>query len=362
MATHKLIPYWIQVRKVEEPDTAWDLTSIHTHEPKFPNNNLADYFEDFIKEYKGESDVYKDEDEQKTFTVANPVKRKGNTIEGRFKSGEWGQNADFWDVDKHKRIEDARKENHSEEIPYYFFFHIPDTDRTQALLLLSKYKRKGVKTLFSNLFYPDEEVGDAYMTIEPHYSDKIIEKINEADRIAAIKFRGQDGIPAREQYADTKDIENLDDDFSGQLEVGSEWKITPKGNQEGFLEYAKEIVSRDDTDEVKNFDYGRVSDFESASITVVEGESELTFPLWKEEIQMRVDLDPDEYNLEIYGDHPTPYSIGCAARQVANDLLRDWNTDIDTESLIPQDVGVPEDEEEGDRKREETDQVPAPQG
>jgi hypothetical protein len=96
-----------------------------------------------------------------------------------------------------------------------------------------------------------------------------------------------------------------------------------------------------------NFDYGRLDtdQYTSASVTVVEGESQLTFSLWKEQIQMRMDVDEDEYDLEIHGGYPTPHSLGCVARQLANDLMRDVNTDISTESLIPESVGIPEDEE-----------------
>lgn len=172
MASNKLIPYWITIREVKNPDKPWDQTRLQTYDRDFPYNNLADYFEDFLREHIGEDNVHVDRNREKTFTVAEPVRRSGNTIEGRFKSGEYGRNADFWDVEEHERIEDARKENHAEEIPSYFLFHIPDEDRSQGLLILSKYKRKGIKTLFRDLFLPrlrdDIETGDAYMDIEPH--------------------------------------------------------------------------------------------------------------------------------------------------------------------------------------------------
>lgn len=353
MATHKLIPYWIEVREAEDPETSWDQTNIHRHEPEFPKNNLADYFHDFLKDYTDE--VYVDGDRKKTFTVAEPIKRNGNTIEGRFKAGKWGRSADFWDVYDGERIPDAREENHAEEIPYYFLFHIPDTDNRQALLIISKYKRKGVKTLFEQLFRPsrqNKDVGTAYMTINPHYSDKVIEKIENADKLAAVRFRGKDIIPAREEYADRKHIEKVNDEISGQLDVGTEMKITPKGNQSAFRELVKSFARGENE---QKFDYGKIEEenFSSASVTVVEGESQLTFSLWKEQIQMRMDVDADEYNLDIHGGHPTPYSLGRVARQLANDLMRDRNTELDTESLIPRTVGVTEEEE--------TDEIPAAQ-
>lgn len=346
MANNKLVPYWVRVRKVEEPDKDWDQTRLQHNEPKFPTNNLADYFEDFLQEYVGDDDVEINRDHEKTFTVEDTYERNGNTIEGRFKSGEWGRNADFFDIDEYTRLEDARKENHAEEIPYYFLFHIPDQDSTEAMLILSRYKRKGIKTLFGDLFRPrnrDMDVGDAYMDIEPHYSDEVLEKINEADRIASVKFRGKQSFAAREEYADRKNIQRLDDELSGQLDFGVELKMTPKGNQSGFRQYVKGLL--DDGDD-SNFDYGRIHDqeFSSADLTVVEGESQLTFSLWKERIQMRMDVDPEEYDLDIYGGYPTPYSLGRVARQLANDLMRDVNKNLDTESLIPRSVGMPEDE------------------
>lgn len=349
MAANKLIPYWITVREFDEPDKPWDQTNLQSNAPEFPRNNLADFFEDFLLEFIGEEDVHVNEKHEKTFTVESPIRREGNTIEGRFKSGEWGRNADFWDIEEHERIEDARKENHAEEVPYYFMFHIPDEDRRQAILILSKYKRKGIKTLFRDMFLPrarDIDTGDAYMDIEPHYSDKVLEKINEADSIASVKFRGKETIPAREEYAQRNHIERVNEDISGQIDVGTEFKMTPTGNNSAFRELVRGLLPDRDG---ANFDYGRIEeqDFDSASVTVVEGESELTFSLWEEEIPMRMDISPEEYDLDIYGGYPTPYSLGCVARQLANDLLRDYNTDLETESLIPRTVGMPEDEGTG---------------
>ncbi|WP_153952302.1 hypothetical protein [Halosegnis longus] len=352
MAVNKLIPYWITVREVEEPQTEWGLTEIHEEEPEFPNDNLADYFESFCRDYIG--DVYVDEEEYKTFSIEQgSFRREGNTIEGVIKSGEWGRNADFWDVDEHERIEDAREENHAEETPYYFLFHIPDEDSHQALLILRKYKRKGIKTLFSSLFHPrhhDVDIGKAYMNIEPHYSSEVAEKLDEADGIASVKFRGRETVPAREQYADRNDIQRVENDISGQLDVGTELKLTPKDNEGKFRTFAKGLIPGNDHSE--DFDYGRVEDqnFKNANVTVVEGESRLTFSLWKEQIQMRMDVDPDEYDLDVYGGHPTPHTLGGVARQLANDLMRDINTNLSTTSLIPRDIGVPEealDDEQG---------------
>ncbi|MFC4406287.1 hypothetical protein [Haloarchaeobius iranensis] len=342
MGVHKLIPYWIRVREVEEPQTRWDQTNIHANEPKFPHDNLADYFQSFIEEYLEE--VHKDEENEKTFTIEEPVRREGNTIEGRIKSGEWGRNADFWDIDEHERIVDAREENHAEEISYYFLFHIPDIDSDQALLILSKYKRKGVKTLFSGLFNTngrDIDTGDAYMTIEPHYSDEVIKKIEEADSIGRVSFRGNSTIPARDKYADRQDVERTNQDLSGQLEVSVEQTMSPKGNEDSFREFVKGLVRSNDVDD---FDYGSIEQqkFDSASLTVIEGESELTFSLWKERIAMRMDLDPDEHDLDIYGGTPTPHSLGRVARQLANDLMSEDNSKLETESLIPSAVGVPD--------------------
>lgn len=352
MATHKLIPYWITVREAGEPNSSWDQTRLHAHESKFTHDNLADYFHDFLKDYQGEDDVYMERGKKKTFTVSD-IKRDGNTIEGQFKSGEWGQNNDFWDVEDNQRIRDAREENHAEEYPYYFLFHIPDVDKTQALFIISKYKRKGIKSLFKKLFLPRNsamDIGNAYMDIEPHYSNQVVKKIEEADKIASVRFRGNDSIPAREKYADRQNIQRVQDEISGLLEVGTELKVTPTENQRSFRQFVKELVPSQDK---KNFEYGRIEDhnFDSANVTVVEGESQLTFSIWKEEIQMRMDLDPEDHDLDIYGGYPTPYSLGCVARQLANDLMQDRNSQIETESLIPRNIGVPE---EG-----ESDHIPA---
>ncbi|GAB7009052.1 hypothetical protein JCM31271_09950 [Halorubrum trueperi] len=348
MARHKLIPYWVKVREFNEPNKRWNQTKIQEHEPKFPFNNLADYFQDFLEEYTGEENVHINEKRDKTFTVQRPVERSGNTIEGRFKSGEWGENADFWDKDKHERIKDARRENHAKEVPYYFLFHIPDHNPYQALLVLSRSKRKGIKSVLDDIIYPRKRemtVGDAYMDIKPHYSDKVLEEINNADSIASLKFRGQDVVAAREQYAERKSLERLNDDMEGVIDVGLEMKLTPDDNQGAFREFIRGLRPEEES---PDFEYGHLEtgDFSSASVTVVEGESQLTFPLWEDEVQMRMDVNPDDYDLDIYGGYPTPYSLGCVARQLANDLMDDLSTSIDTESLVSRSVGIPEDQDE----------------
>lgn len=342
MAIHKLVPYWIRVREIENPDSEWDQTNIHEEESQFPCDNLADYFWNFCQKWS--DDVHINEEDNKTFTVSEPVKREGNTIEGRFKSGEWGINADFWDVNDHERIEDAREENHSQEIPYYFLFHIPDEDNHHALLILRKFKNRGVKTDFKDLFLPrsrEIDIGDGYMTIEPHYSDQVEQKLDEADRVANIRFRGKDSIPARQEYADKNNIKRVNDDIKGQLEVDAQFTLRPRGNESSFRKLAKGLIPGKDD---QNFDYGSIEekDFSSATVTVTEGESDLTFSLWEEKIQMRMDLDPDDDNLEVFGGHPTPYTLGRVARQLTNDLMRDVNTSLSTEPLIEREVGIPD--------------------
>lgn len=347
MATNKLIPYWIELREYQHPDNVWNLTDIHSHDPAFPFNNLTDYFEDFVNGYRGEKDVHKNEKKEKTFTVQKPIVRDGNTIEGRFKSGEWGRNADFWDVEEHQRIEDARRENHASEVPYYFLFHVPDQDSTQALLILSRYKRKGVKSIFQRLFLPQNrnvDTGDGYMDISPHYSDRVLEELDDADAVASVKFRGKDMIPAREQYADHNSLDRVEDEITGVMDIGTELRVTPKGNEGSFREMVRGLV---DDGENPNFEYGKleIDKYDSASVTVVEGESQLTFPLWDDEIQMRMDVNPEEHDLDVYGGYPTPHSIGGVARQLVNDLMGDFNTKLDTTSQIPRSVGIPDDEE-----------------
>jgi len=341
MAAHKLIPYWIQIRESNNADSNWDQTRLREFESGFPYNNLTDYFEDFLNQYSKET--YLDFERQKIFNVAE-YRRDGNTIEGRFKGGEWGRNADFYDVEEETRYEDRREESHAEEIPFYFLFHIPDRDSSQALLILSKYKRKGVKTTFKSLFDPairEGGVGDAHMTINPHFSDRAAEKIDEADKIASVKFRGQDTVPAREEYASRQNIQRVHDDISGMLEVNMEAKLTPDDNREGFRGLVRGLLPDGDNDA---FEYGQFTqeNFSKATVTVVEGESQLSFPLWEDEIQMRMDLDPDDHDLNLHGGYPTPHSVGRVARQLANDLMRDLNTPLDQMSLLSPDIGTSE--------------------
>lgn len=345
MATHKLAPYWVSVRQFREPNDKWDLTNLQQHEPRFPNNNLTDYFWDFLDEIENGFKI--NEEDDKTFAVESPIERQGNTIEGRFKSGEWGNEQDVADIKEREQFESALKDHHAPQVPFYFFFHIPDQDPSRALLLLSRYKKKGVKGLFENYFLPRNrsiKVGDAYIEINRHFSRDILEKLNDVDEVASIKFRGEKALPAHAEYSAQKNLENFGSSFSGVLEVDVHQQIKPKGNFEAFREFVKDISNYDVNRKGNNtheFEYGEIdpSQYDSASVTVKEGETPLTFSLWEEKILVLAHIDHDEYDLSVQGGFPTPHTIGSAARRVANDILPDRCSELQTTSLISREVG-----------------------
>lgn len=342
MAVHKLVPYWVRLREKGDTDEFWDLTEINEHESSFPVDNLSDLFNEFCEDWLDDTDV--DEENQRTFTVRHK-ERDGNTIEGVMKSGDYGINADFWDIEEHDRIEDAREANHAQEIPYYFLFHILDEDCTRAILIVRKFKNKGIKTRISERLKPritENAPGSAYIDINPHYNHNVEQKLADSEEVKSVKLRGRKTVSSIEDYAEEQGVEGQN------MTVNTEYTLRPTDNPQMFRDLVTGLIPGNEDE--KPYDYGEIlnEDFSNASATVMEGDSQLTFPIWKNKFQMRMDVDPDEYDLEVYGGHPTPYTIGKVARQLANDLMREYNSSVSDEPLIDPEIGRPDDEEENE--------------
>jgi hypothetical protein len=116
MARFKLVPYSIRIRN-KHSDKNLDLRAIPTNKGDI---DFFTMFEGVCKDYN--SDVYERKKEQKTLCVVNStINNTKRIISGIIKSGEYGFEADFFDTKLRKRLQSARKQEYSEELPFFFF-------------------------------------------------------------------------------------------------------------------------------------------------------------------------------------------------------------------------------------------------
>ena len=139
MARFKLVPYTVRVKQ-KQTDDALPLNNIDGG-----GNGYLENLQKYLQEAQ-ETQVLKKP--QKTISVDGFEVSQRN-VHGIVKSGEYGVAADFVDIETLEDIPHAREEKHSETLPFFFLFHIPD-DTTRGTLILQMFKVHGIKTILED--------------------------------------------------------------------------------------------------------------------------------------------------------------------------------------------------------------------
>ena len=139
MARFKLVPYTVRVKQ-KQTDDALPLNDIDGD-----GNGFLKCLQKYLQETQ-ETQVLKKP--QKTISVDRFAVSQRN-VYGIVKSGEYGVAADFVDTETLENIPHAREEKHSETLPFFFFFHIPE-DATRGTLILQMFKVHGIKTILED--------------------------------------------------------------------------------------------------------------------------------------------------------------------------------------------------------------------
>ncbi len=148
MARFKLVPYTVRVKQ-KRTDDALPLNNIDGK-----GNGFLKCLQKYLKEAQ-ETRVL--EQPQKTISV-DGFKDSQRNVYGIVKSGEYGVAADFVDIGTLEKTPHAREEKHSETLPFFFFFHIPD-DTNRGILILQMFKVHGIKTVLErklNEYFSDQ--------------------------------------------------------------------------------------------------------------------------------------------------------------------------------------------------------------
>lgn len=205
MARFKLVPYSIRVRK-KNSDKNLDLSSLSVNHG---NIDMFTVFEDLCNSYN--TNTYNRQKERRTLCVINSKCIKTQkVISGTIKSGEYGYEADFYDTKIGKRILSARKEEHSEEWPFFFLFHLPKNNKDIGFLILEKFKQYGIKCILTKAI--SEILGkynpNLIVEINPLLNEKLLEALTSTDKLIEVKFIKK-AVP--KDVADKNLIKNYED-------------------------------------------------------------------------------------------------------------------------------------------------------
>lgn len=176
MTKFKLTPYTIRVKQ-RCTDKSLPFDNIDGHGTSFLEI-LREYFNDMQR-----TQVL--DPTQKTISVDN-IKFSQNDLCGILKSGEYGIEADFVDVKTHDVIHSARKSYHSETLPFFFLFHIPD-GAERGFSILQTFKVQGIKTILERTL--NEHIRNMGLTVQFNQliSQKLIEAL-ESSRLVELRF------------------------------------------------------------------------------------------------------------------------------------------------------------------------------
>jgi len=175
MSRFKLVPYVVRLQQTRTKNPV-PLHNIDGHGMDFLHV-LQQYLQD-IQQTKVLQKP------RKTISVEKMVSESRDVF-GVLKSGEYGIEADFHDVDSGQIIPRARKERHSEVLPFFFHFHLPRG--MKGLLILQMFKALGVKTNLQRTLNEHLKPMGIHVELNRLISQNLLEQI-EKSRLVELRL------------------------------------------------------------------------------------------------------------------------------------------------------------------------------
>lgn len=292
---------------------------MRSHESGIEYDNMVNLLEDFCESHI--DDTHIDDGNDETFRI-DFYERDENVIEGELSKGDSGVKANHYNTDTNEREHDARQENISEEIPFYFLFRLLPEQSDRLLLILREYKGRGAKLAITKQL--KSAIRD--VTKKGIYEDKTVitedarTAINQADRVASLKLEGEKQLRAIDDVADNEDVESHPSQ-TAQERI----HISPENPDTSWYDPL--------FDTSMTYAGYNVEEYDDAKLTVKQDGSDLTFSIFDPKVDMRLVLSEDDIDLQ--GDHPTPESASTMARTFVNNISDEYNDGpIDPEPLI----------------------------
>jgi len=313
MAKFKLVPYSIRVRK-KNSDQNLDLSSIPTSKG---NIDLIDLFEKLCKEYS--NDVYERKKEKRTLCVINHLNNKDKkVISGIIKSGEYGFEADFYDTHLKKRIQSARKEEYSEEMPFFFLLNSPKKNKDIGFIIAQKFRQYGIKTILEKALLDvlRDYSKDLIIELNPLISDKLLNILKSSDKLIEIKFIKKE-VP--KDVADKNLIKNYED-----IEEVRSFKV--KRNRDLLLKSKENIVKA-----LKNVEYpfSEIKKEKYDAVKLIVERNKTTSTITIEDLprfRECMPLNPKSNDLE--RGFPKEQYLNKKAKEYLNIILKSYDEDI----------------------------------
>jgi len=314
MVRFKLVPYAVRIRrKMSEDYVVLD---------KIPmSGGFVDFFKiftDFLRSYTKQSYIL--QKDRKTLYVEDlTIKDEMRIVHGIIKSGEYGYEADFYDVKAQRRIPGARKVEHSEELPFFFLFHSPlAKNRDRGFLILEKFKNFGVRSVFGRSLQNYMKVNideNLIVEIHPIIGEDLMKKLESADRILELKLIKKK-VP--KDVADKVLIENYED-------VYEERSFKIKRNKNIFFKKMESLIET-----LKNVTYPyyevKGEKYDDIKIVIEEGKSQRTLSLG--ELKFRESMPLNEKTLKFERGFPTHDSLYREAVRYLNMILEAYGENL----------------------------------
>ncbi len=313
MAKFKLSPYSIRVRNKHKTDNL-DLSSLGSSKGAF---SLFSIVEEICKLYN--SNIYDQKKDKKTlcFVDCKFDKSKG-IIYGFIKSGEYGYEVDFVDTKSKKRTLSARKEEDSEEFPFFFLFYLPKKNKDLGFLILSKFKTFGAKSIFQKVLTDSlkEYNEDLIIEITPLINEEMIKMIEDSKKLMEIRFIKKQ-VP--KDVAEKNLIKNYEDITETRI-----FKIKEGGGFSGIILKVKDKI----VNALRNvkYPYVEINNEKYDKVQLIMKEDDITRTIDIEDMprfRESLPLDPDFSNLS--KGFPKEEFLYKKAKAYVNKLLKTFD-------------------------------------
>ena len=302
MTKFKLVPFSLRLRR--NIGNYLDLRNISF------NNKNEDFFNIFANFCDGFHDhVYDFSNDRKTFRVENYTPNSNTCIYGTVKTGDYGYELDAYDIKKDDIIPSARKEEYSEEYPFFFLFIRPSFKiYDMGILILQYFKNLGMKTIFNKSLREFVKKIDSELILEINQLvfSTLFDQVESADKIIEVSI-SRKKVP--KDIAEKVLIKNFSDIFEVR-------KFKARRNQSIDIKDIKPFVmdTKSPIIEIKNEKY------EDIKFLIERGGIQRTIRM-EDPMKFRESMPLDESSLTFEGYFPTEKSLLAPAVDYANHIL-----------------------------------------
>ena len=302
MTSFKLVPFSLRLRR--NIGNYLDLRSIPIDNK---NEDFLNIFTNFCEEFHDR--VHDFSRVKKTFRVENYTQNCETYVYGTVKTGDYGYELDAYDTKNDHIIPSARKEEYSEEYPFFFLFIRPSFRiYDMGLLILQYFKNLGMKTIFEKSLreFLNKINSELILEINPTVFSTLFNQLESADRILKVSI-SRKKVP--KECAGKVLIKNFSDINEVRTFKAKRNKSINIGEIKDLFKDTKSPII-----EIKNEEY------EDIKFLIKKGGIERTIRM-EDPLKFRESMPLDELSLAFEGYFPAEESLLEPAVDYANYIL-----------------------------------------